>query len=269
MRFVFWNAAKKKVNGDIISLVRATGANVFALAEYADDPVDLLGQFALAGLDFRRIPVIGCRLITLFADFNDSLVSPFREADRYTIHEFRLPGKQPFLACFVHLPSKLHRSPEDQSYGASILRRDIEASEAAAGHTRTLILGDFNMNPFENGMVSVSALNSLPCLFTANATSRVHQGQQSFFFYNPTWSLMGDLDEVPGTYFHGSPDSLSHYWNTFDQLLLRPSLGQEFSKESLKAITMAGTTRFACAKGRPVRGDHLPITFEINVAEIA
>ncbi len=78
-------------------------------------------------------------------------------------------------------------------------KQEIELAEEESGHKNTVIFGDFNMNPFDKGMISAAALNSLPSLRIAKNESRIIQGPKHSFFYNPSWNLLGDLDDTPGT----------------------------------------------------------------------
>ncbi|WP_133249023.1 endonuclease/exonuclease/phosphatase family protein [Pseudomonas sp. B1(2018)] len=266
LKCLFWNTGRKAPDLEISELVASSGANFIALAEYINDGTSLLHELSSKGLDFLLIPQIGCDRITLMVSSHYSFISHKREADRYTIKELAIPGFNPVLLAFVHLPSKMHASDLDQVHIASFFKQDLEKAELEAGHTNTIVTGDFNMNPFDDGMMSAVALNSLPCLVTANKKERVLHGNTHSFFYNPTWNLLGDFTGVPGTYFHSSPTSLSHYWNTLDQVILRPSVASQLDKTSLKILTTAGPIDLVGKKNRPKISDHLPIFFAFNLA---
>lgn len=86
------------------------------------------------------------------------------------------------LLCLVHLPSKLHANDVDQLHSALYLKQDIERAEDSAGHANTVVLGDFNMNPYDDGMVSAAAMNSVPCLNVARREVReISRRTHSFF----------------------------------------------------------------------------------------
>lgn len=265
LRCLFWNTGRKTPDIEISELAASTGANLIALAEYAADGINLLRELSKKGLSFFLIPQIGCDRITLVVSFSYSHINHKREADRYTIKELAVPGFNPVLLAFVHLPSKLHANDLDQVHTAGFFKQDLERAEVEAGHTNTIVTGDFNMNPFDDGMMSAAALNSLPCLVTAIKKERVIHGNAHSFFYNPSWNLLGDFNGVPGTYYHASPSYLSHYWNTLDQVILRPSVAHQLDKASLKILTVAGTIDLVNAKNRPLTSDHLPIFFAFNL----
>lgn len=263
MNFLFWNAGKRAIRAELTDLIDQTNANFIALAEFIDDDADLLRELNRRKLYFAALPTIGCKKIRIFVDFPLSAITHRRETTRYTIKEIVLPGHAPLLVALVHLPSKLQRSEDDQQLIAMDFKRELEQTEMEANHRNTIAFGDFNMNPFDKGMTSAGAMNSLPCSRTASIGHRTFSEKKYSFFYNPSWNLLGDFDEVPGTYFHGSPSSLSHYWNTLDQVILRPDLASRFDKKTFKIITSAGATSLVGATGRPKASDHLPIFFSL------
>jgi endonuclease/exonuclease/phosphatase family metal-dependent hydrolase len=250
---------------ELAELIVNTHENFVALAEYIGDGFGLLRLLWARGVDFYQVPSIGCERISIFTDLKPSAVNHRREADRYTIKEIHIAGRRPLLVGLVHLPSKLHTADDDQLYSAMFFKVEIEAAEAEAGHKNTIIFGDFNMNPFDKGMVSAAALNSLPSLMTAKRESRVFQGRECSFFYNPSWILLGDLDDTPGTYYHNAPSHLSHYWNTLDQVIVRPAIADGFQKASLKILKSTGATSLVSRSGKPSVSDHLPIFFCLDI----
>ncbi len=266
MNFLFWNVGKRSLGSVLLSLVQSTKANVLALAEHEDDDHAFLRALNEREINYFALPTIGCTRIKVFTDVEPSCFRPKREADRYSIREFSKPGYQSFLLALVHLPSKLYMSEQDQLHEAIYFRQEVEVAERESKNTNTIIVGDFNMNPFEPGMISATAMHSLPCLRTAKSGSRFIKGREHSFFYNPTWNLFGDLDGVPGTYYYASSSYTSFYWNMLDQVVLRPSIADRLDKRSLRIITKAGEVDLLDRNGRPAVSDHLPIFFTLDLS---
>lgn len=269
MNLLFWNTGRKAVDEAVVALVAETGADLVGLAEYSGDVLGLLRAMRMKGLPHLLVPSIACKRLTLFTSLPLKAMHPRRDGDRYTIQEIRQPGFAPILFAFVHLPSKLHLSDDDQHLRAELVRQDVEETEAQCGHRNTVIIGDFNMNPFDKGMVSVSAFNSIPCARTALRGHRTVDGRQFSFFYNPSWNLLGDLDQTPGTYFHSSPSTLSFYWNALDQVIVRPAIASAVDKRALRALSTAGTKSLVSKDGLPNLSDHLPITLTLDLDKVA
>jgi hypothetical protein len=168
----------------------------------------------------------------------------------------------------VHLPSKLHQRDSDQPFEAGRLIQRIRRAEQQVGHDRTLVIGDFNMNPFEPGMVSCDALHGVMDRRIAAKKSRVVNGTERQFFYNPMWRLMGDsASDALGTFYRSSGSYVSYFWQTFDQVLLRPTLLPEFREQDLKVIQDLGNRSLLRDSGvglAPGFSDHLPIVLKLK-----
>jgi endonuclease/exonuclease/phosphatase family metal-dependent hydrolase len=67
----------------------------------------------------------------------------------------------PLLIVAAHLPSKLRGDDQDQGYRIRRLRSDIEAQEARSRHQNTLVIGDLNVNPFEDALTAADGLHGV------------------------------------------------------------------------------------------------------------
>ncbi len=268
MNFLFWNVGKHSLHSFLVRLVQSTRTNILVLAEYDDDGHALLRDLHERGINYFALPTIGCTRIKVFTDCQPRCFKTRFETDRYSIREFRNFGCESVLLALVHFPSKLYKSEaeEDQLLDAIYFRQEVETIERESGNSNTIVLGDFNMNPFESGMISAAAMHSLPCLRTARRGARILRGREHSFFYNPTWNLFGDLDGVPGTYYYDSSSSYNLYWHMLDQVVLRPSIADRFDKRSLRIITSAGELSLTDNKGRPTVSDHLPLFFSLDLS---
>ena len=127
------------------------------------------------------------------------------------------------------------------------------------------------MNPFEEGLVAADGLHAVMDRYTALKGQRTVQGETRKFFYNPMWSLLGDLSNgPPGTYHYSNSGQVCFFWNAFDQVLLRPSLLDCFSDNSIKVITEFNGTNLLSTTGKPDNrnfSDHLPIFVHLNTEE--
>lgn len=60
---------------------------------------------------------------------------------------------------------------------------------------------------------------------------------------------------------------MNYFWNTFDQVLIRPELMNGFEHHNLRIVTKAGGRTLVRPDGRPDAtnfSDHLPIVFELE-----
>jgi hypothetical protein len=103
----------------------------------------------------------------------------------------------------------------DASEQKSMSRRiseEIRRVETSVGHSRTVVVGDLNMNPFEDGMISADGFHAVMTSEIANKQPRSIQGNQYPFFYNPMWGRFGDNSEGPPGTFYQRPSSFVEYF---------------------------------------------------------
>ena len=130
----------------------------------------------------------------------------------------------------------------------------------------TIIVGDFNINPYDKSCVSARYFHSIPVFEETIRETRKVAGKEYQMFYNPMWNFLGDFKEPYGTYYYNSAYTVNPFWNIYDQVIIRPALRKSFVDESLKIITKTVSTSLIDDKKHPDHSisDHLPITFEIE-----
>ncbi len=208
----------------------------------------------------------------LYARFFDKYLIKQTEDRYYTIRRLVLPAHDEILLCVVHFPSKLYQNPNDQRFIAAEFGKILASIEEQVGHSRTLLVGDLNMNPYEDGLVEAGCLHAVTTRRIAERGSRVVSGLKSNpHFYNPMWSHFGEREEGhAGTYYFSRPKARADFWNIYDQVLLRPELLPYFRNESLKILHEDEATMipFITREGYPngeIVSDHLPILFCLDI----
>jgi hypothetical protein len=206
----------------------------------------------------------------IFTKFPSEFLKPFHDEDRMTIRRLDVPAKDEILLTAIHFPSKLALSDADQAFESTRYAETIAVREREAGHARTVVIGDINMNPFEFGMVGARGFNAVMTRTLAEGRTRRVQGEDYPFFYNPMWGRFGDTTRGPGGsyYYDNSGRHDNHYWNVFDQVLLRPDLLPFFSHNDLDILTHDGEHSLLDGRGRPnaeTASDHLPLVFRLSL----
>jgi hypothetical protein len=225
-RFIFWNLNRKPLAEVAAEISIEQSADIVVLAE-SGDPVSLLLAFnrnissSDRGFHFASGQ---CRALTILTRFSAELIRPVWESERISIRRLELPARADVLICAVHLPSKLHWSDSSQAFESIELARQIMAEEDRVGHRRSVLLGDFNMNPFEPGMISANGLHAVMSRQVASRIARTVQGREHRFFYNPMWGHLGDLrGATAGSYFREAAEHVNYFWNVFDQVPCDPN----------------------------------------------
>ncbi len=267
-KFLFWNLQGKPVTENIVRLARRHDVDMLMFAEFSLSPADLLSALNADGQgNYHYAPSPGCQKVHIFPRFADRFLPIAEESNRVTIRRLILPNSPEVLLVVVHLVSKLRYSDASQTEEAKELARTVRDAEDRAGHQRTILCGDLNMNPFEAGLVEAGALNAAMTRGTAQARNRTIQGRIYPYFYNPMWGHFGDwTDTPPGTYYYAQADHLCYYWNIFDQVLIRPDLLGTWRGSSLAILDGDGQQEFRTASGKSAKEglpDHLPLVFEL------
>jgi hypothetical protein len=238
------------------------------LVESGVPPIALLDSVNRDGrMEWQYAPGVGCRRVQLFTRFGAEFARPVYETERLTIRHLQPPQSIDILLAIVHFPSKLHWEDVDQGFECVPLSDDIRAAEERVGHCRTVLVGDLNMSPFENGVVSAAGLHGVMSRQVAQRGSRQVQERNYPFFYNPMWNLMGDeTPGPPGSYYYAAARQREFFWHMFDQVLIRPALLDRFDNRRLRILESADRVPLLNAAGLPdreVASDHLPVLFHL------
>lgn len=208
MTFLFWNMGgegSKKTPEEVVAetarearrldvlrnLAESRNVDVVMLAECPVDARRVLSELNRGtrqkGLQFREADSDSqCKKILIFPRFPARFLLRRSEGPRFTGRLISLPEPRPPLVLFVvHFGSKLYKSDASQTLAAPGFSQIVKDLEKKAKHDRTLIVGDFNMNPFEDGVVGAEGLNAAMTRWVAEKVERKIEGVKYPFFYNP------------------------------------------------------------------------------------
>ncbi|MFN7922709.1 MAG: hypothetical protein U0Q16_21570 [Bryobacteraceae bacterium] len=270
--FLFWNVAKNDLVDPVVALAIEHSVDLVLLAE----PGGLNLNRALVALNQTsqrtyHLSESGSKHFAVLTRFERTwlrLVRPEGGDSRWTLRSLRIPTRPSLLLAGVHLPSKLHFTSDDQYAIARALAAEISRHEHLARHTRTVVLGDFNMDPFEPGMQACDAMHGVLSRreVELRGGKREWRGREHDMFFNPMWAHQGERDGAPpGTYYYPSGGVCVQYWHTFDQLLVRPGIMSGLL--DVRVLASAGDVSLLDEKGRPDRAafsDHLPLLFRLR-----
>ncbi|MFH5805034.1 endonuclease/exonuclease/phosphatase family protein [Alienimonas sp. DA493] len=266
LRFLFWNLNKKNLSSLIVQAMISRRLDFAAFCEPGDDLEHVPAP--LKGNHFLWRPPFGPRL-RMLTRFPPRYLRTRVETDRYSLIEVRLPVRESFFLMLVHAPSRASQwGAEALADEAADYARELRRIEAEAGHTRSLVVGDFNMQPFDAGVYGARGFHAVADRRDARKPRTVQRTVRPRR-YNPMWNLLGD--ETPGppaTLYHAGSTPRELGWHLFDQVLVGPDLIDGFGVPSLAIVDRIGDTPLTTRSGRPRRGrlsDHLPLYFEFTV----
>lgn len=268
--FLFWNLNKKPLFAEIGEIVEEHQIDIVILTEFPENKENelFLTLNKIQNDFYPPHPLSSCEKIKIYTKFHFNNVKPIFEDFRITIRELQFPLSQPIILAAIHFPDKGSFTDDSQSVESLLVISKIQEIEKLKGHKRTILVGDFNMNPFEKPMMQTTGFHATMSSQIAMKKSRTVQGASYDYFYNPMWGLYGDInDKVSGTYYYPHSEHVSYYWNIFDQVLLRPDLMNNFDKGSLKILERTAKKNFMTKSQVPSSffSDHLPIIFKFKL----
>jgi len=293
---LFWNVQKKDVKHNVVRLAQGHGINILVVAEFDKDqddgawimalnePPRLPGEnefhlvspvekprvgTAMAHVRiFTRLPLTAWRLCTMH--------------NRYAVWTITLPNRCPFTLAITHFPAIQQDQGDQQREVAIALRQDIEKSETNLQQADpsdplfSIVIGDFNANPFDAGIAAVYGLNATHLKATALGGPRKANGREHPYFFNPMWRFLGV--EPWGSYFDNAlANPIRFDWFLLDQVLVRPDVIRFFDlheEPDVQILTSDGIVEFDLMLPKKqsdgnVYSDRLPLYFRCDLPEKA
>jgi hypothetical protein len=182
-------------------------------------------------------------------------------------------GQQQGLVVLAYGYDRMHSDDATRRVFFRQIADKIERAERQQEHQRTIVVGDFNANPFESAIASVDGLHAIGVQSMNAQASRKIRGIESRadFFYNPMWRIYGQQTSDPaGSATHYWTNNRAHElaWHMLDQVVIRPGEITRFPEQELRVLTSIGGINgipLVDADGIPDKqaaSDHLPVIFQ-------
>ncbi|NOU77451.1 hypothetical protein GC101_01005 [Paenibacillus sp. LMG 31459] len=263
----FWNIGKKDLTDSLNTLLNESPMDILIFSEANISIRESLNK-TLLPLGYKsRTPLKGAVRVSIFDRLPNVIYCRVDQYQTFIIYE--LLGMK-VLVVGIHLLSPISAPIDDRYVDATKQNENIERIEAEWGIDKTIVIGDFNMNPFDKGMVSEKAFKATHCKQTvlSNRTKKP-------YYFNPSWrAFSNDLtlegnNAPPGTihFIPRNKDSDVNFWHIFDQVLIRSKLFSELSDRY--QILFKWNKHFLLTDNlipnRLSYSDHLPIKYTINL----
>lgn len=208
--FLFWNVQNKQLDGHIVSLVRQHNVDVLLLIEHLKPDSTLFSQLNTVR-PFQRVTTH--HRFGVYVSFNSALmmrITPPTTNDRVDYWDVNLSKKNRLLLVLVHGLDIINYSEEARSLFFDRVRNDIlwiEGNDRNVGHKQTVVLGDFNANPFEAIVGGIRGLHAIRVKDVGGRQTRSVMSQDFEFFCNPMWSCYKGWEKgPPGTHYYNGSD---------------------------------------------------------------
>ena len=272
--FLFWNVQRKQLDTPIVDLVKNHSVDVLLLLEHPKPDIALF-QLLNKVRPYQRVMTHG--RFGVYVSFNSAqmvrVTPPTTTAgDRAAFWDVRVSNKNRLFLALVHGLDIINYSAVQRGLFFERLRADIEwmeENDAEVKHKQTVVLGDFNANPFDDVVGGTRGLHAIRLKSVGGKLTRSVLGVNYRFFCNPMWSCFRGWERSPpGTHYFNGGDAHEVFWHMIDQVVLRPQALHMFSERKLKILTEAGSAKLLTHNGLPnaqLASDHLPVIFKLNL----
>ena len=248
----------------ICSLARDLLVDVVLLVEYPTTPTNLLLSMRKDVDPSFWVPHhIKDKFVCLSRDQSLSLNELCSEP-RFSLKRFFHDSHSAILAV-VHGIDPVNNNLSHRCANAQKIMAKIQGLMGCYQCERIIIVGDFNINPYDMCMNLPMVFNSMMTRACIRKQKRTFQFEQYDFFYNPMWGLFGDIGNGPsGTFYYTGSNGI-YGWNMLDQAILHYTLADYL--DSVCIVKQTASVNLADARGRPNRAalsDHYPIMITLK-----
>jgi exonuclease III len=265
LRFVFWNVNTKDLTYSVCALAKSTKADVIILAENLVRSHRTLGALRQDVNEQFFIPdVISESRFHCFSRDANLDLSEVHSANRISIRRWKL-GTEKALLVLVHGVDIRNHDRETRQSFAEYIAGEIRFVSKEQKIKNIVVMGDFNMNPYDPGMYIARGLNAMMTRKCVARGVRQHTGGKYDLYYNPMWSLFGDNSKGPAGTVYDTSSQGPYGWNILDQVIIHHSLVPFF--KDVKILSAVDGHSFANQYGRPDKknvSDHFPILTEFR-----
>ncbi len=261
-RIIFWNVNKKDLTSLVCSIAKSNDADVVVLNESKAPIAELLQALQVnVSQDFHcpeSTPLSEARF-HCFCKNRELDLSEIHALSRTSVRKINI-GQHRVLLAFVHGVDPRNYDPATRQSRAQSLAGDMKFVKEQQNSNKLILLGDFNMNPYDTGMNLAAGLNAMMTKSCVARGLRRDGGKEYDFYYNPMWSLFGDNTDGPAGTIYDTSNQGHYGWSMFDQVLINHSIVNLF--QDVKILTEAGPQSLMDVKGRPnsnAASDHFPI----------
>ena len=214
---LFWNLYKsQKALPPLVEIVKENNVDIVFLCEFPFSfEQHLESELKEINTDFHLVNHFKLNTkFRVYSTYSNDILHIVREEEKFSV--FELKSKCDILMCVVHLSSLLHANELDKLSENINFSTNLQRLERETGNSNLIVLGDFNEDPYNDGMLICNGLNAVKEIKLAQKIKRTRDNHDYPFFYNPMWALWESNKDI-GTYYYYPNHVKSEAWHIFDQ----------------------------------------------------
>lgn len=262
LNILFWNLKRNSIEDYIIDCIVENNVDLAIFSEF--DGVDFIKiEKNLGKMYCRILAVQDDRKVTLISKTTFS-VTTVQQQNRYNIYNVKTAVKD-YILVAVHLEDRRNYESAERMETIRSLVSDIEQTEELLKCSNTIVIGDFNANPYDAELLSKYAFNAVLFKSIIDKSELTYpKSSKRKRFYNPILHYISEDTEMYGSFYY-EKGHMTPYWHCLDQVLVRKDLVNSVNHvEYLKRIN----TKDLLQNTIPNRkiSDHLPLS--VNLREV-
>ncbi len=257
MNILFWNLKNNSIAEYIVKCLEENNIDIAVFSEHK-------------GVDFGKLSksscydyiegMGGCEKIVMLVK-PQITVEIKQEQSRYALY-YITEGTSRYILAGVHLQDRRNTDAATRIACIGRLVNDIKNVERRCKCKNTIIIGDFNANPYDDELLQMNAFNAV--LFKEviqKSETRTVDGISYRRFYNPTINFISEDTKNYGSFYY-TEGSRSPVWHCIDQVLVSKALVD--SIESMRYLKAIGAkSLIKSVRPDDQISDHLPLLVKI------
>lgn len=221
LNILFWNLKRNAIEDYIIDCIVENNVDIAIFSEF--DGLDFNKiEKNLGNMYARILAVQNDRKVSLIAKTTFS-VTIVQQQNRYTIYNVKTALKD-YLLTAIHLEDRRNYKPAERIETIKCLVADIEQTEELFKCSNTIVIGDFNANPYDEELLSKFAFNAVLYKTIIDKSELTNPNSlKRKRFYNPILHYISEDTEMYGSFYH-EKEYATPYWHCLDQVLVRKGL---------------------------------------------
>jgi hypothetical protein len=260
MNLIYWNLNNLNRIDIVLSLLSEKAPSFLFLAEAN---LEYIGEHSesILELGYNVLDNPGCERIIVLKR-NEIRAELSVQSTYYSGIKLSKPN---IFVVAIHLPSQMFRHMDSLNEFMRDFREDLDTELGSSLEKNILVMGDFNVNPYEKPMINFDgfvATNSIKARKVIN-----HNKRKKEPYYNPTWKLYGRTG-FPGTKYFKRPSASSYdiiEFHFLDQVILSQALMHMIEDDVIEVVENTKQFTFLDHKKNQIQfSDHFPLSYNIK-----
>ncbi|MEQ8475512.1 hypothetical protein [Fulvivirga sp.] len=258
MKIIFWNTHSAKDISIIEEILITENPDILFLAEFDRSIIENDPEF-LSNIGYELALNPGCDRITTISN-TQIKIQPSLQSSHFSVFKCNDPELH-IIA--IHLPSQMWRHMDALKEYIRDFRIEIDTEIGDSIDEKILIIGDFNVNPYEKPMVDFDGFLASNAIL---GRKKIKRNKTRSTYFNPTWRLYSTKN-FPGTKYFERPSGSSYdilEFHYLDQVVLSRALAEEIQNDEIYVLERTNNKELLISESNKLCTgiDHLPLVYK-------